>query len=69
MLEPDWLIGQYKREAGIVNEAGILRLECRAKVEHKGSKCSNSSCSAFSLVVGEHEIFTFELRYSHRKAD
>ena len=30
MLEPDWLIGlltgQHKREAGIVNEAGILRL-------------------------------------------
>ena len=73
MLEPDWLIGQYKREAGIVNEAGILRLACRAEVEQKDSKCSNTSavvfCSAFSLVVGEHEIFTFELRYSHRKAD
>ena len=26
MLEPDWLIGQYERGAGIVNEAGILRL-------------------------------------------
>ena len=30
MLEPDWLIGllteQYKIEAGIVNEAGILHL-------------------------------------------
>ena len=45
MLEPDWLIGQYKREAGIVNEAGILRLACRAEVEQKDSKtkCSNSS--------------------------
>ena len=43
MLEPDWLIGQYKREAGIVNEAGILRLVCRAEVEQKDSKCSNSS--------------------------
>ena len=70
MLEPDWLKGQYKREVGIVNEAGILRLACRAEVEQKDSKCSNSIvCSAFSLVVGEHEIFTFELRYSHRKAD
>ena len=27
MLEPDWLIGQYKREAGIVNEAGNLSLD------------------------------------------
>ena len=44
MLEPDWLIGQYKREAGIVNEAGILSLGCRAEVEQqKDSKCSNSS--------------------------
>ena len=66
MLEPDWLIGQYKREAGIVNEAGILPL----LGEQKDSKCSNSSAvRAFSLLVGEHEIFTFELRYSHRKAD
>ena len=31
MLEPDWLIGQYKREVGIVNEAGILCLACRAE--------------------------------------
>ena len=30
-VRPDWLIGQYKREAGIVNEAGILRLACRAE--------------------------------------
>ena len=43
MLEPDWLIGQYKREAGIVNEAGILHLEYRAEVEQKDSKCSDSS--------------------------
>ena len=43
MLEPDWLIGQYKREAGIVNEAGILCLAFRAEVEQKDSKCSNSS--------------------------
>ena len=40
MLEPDWLIGQYKREAGIVNEAGILHLACRAEVEQK---CSDPS--------------------------
>ena len=43
MLEPDWLIGQYKREAGIVNEAGILSLGYRAEVEQKDSKCPNSS--------------------------
>ena len=43
MLEPDWLIGQYKREAGIVNEAGIIRLGCRAEVEQKDSEYSNSS--------------------------
>ena len=65
MLEPDWLIGQYKREAGIVNEAGILRLACRAE----RLQMFQLVCSAFSLLVGEHEIFTFELRYSHRKAD
>ena len=40
MLEPDWLIGQYKREVGIVNEAGILQLACGAEVEQKDSKCS-----------------------------
>ena len=38
MLEPDWLIGQYKREAGIVNEAGILRLGCRAEVEQNPNR-------------------------------
>ena len=33
MLEPDWQIGQCKREAGIVNEAGILSLGCGAEVQ------------------------------------
>ena len=65
MLEPDWLIGQYKREAGIVNEAGILSLGCGAE----GLDMFELVCSAFSLVVGEHEIFTFELKHSHRKVD
>ena len=65
MLEPDWLIGQYKREVGIVNEAGILCLGCRAE----GLQMFQLVRSAFSLLAGEHEIFTFELRYSHRKAD
>ena len=58
MLELDWLIGQYKREAGIVNEAGILRLACRAEeLQMFLLVCASS------LLVGEHEIFTFELRY------
>ena len=51
MLEPDWLIGQYKREAGIVNEAGILRLGCRAEVEQKDKRTPNVptrlQCSQF----------------------
>ena len=64
MLEPNWLIGQYEREAGIVNEAGILRLACRAK----GLQMFQLVCAS-SLLVGEQEIFTFELRYQHRKAD
>ena len=67
MLEPDWLIGQYKREAGIVNEAGILHLGCRAEVEQKDSKYSNSSpvLSVFILITvynfGVPERHTVEL--------
>ena len=57
MLEPDWLIEQYKREEGIVNEAGILCLACRAE----GLQMFQLVCAS-SLLVGEHEIFTFELR-------
>ena len=45
MLEPDWLLGQYKREAGIVNEAGTFAL----LAEQKDSKCSNSSAAVLSV--------------------
>ena len=58
MLEPDWLIEEYKREAEIVNEAGILHLACRAE----GLQMFQLVCAS-RLLVGEHEIFMFELRY------
>ena len=35
MLEPDWLIGQYKREAGIVNEAGTFALVAEQKLSKR----------------------------------
>ena len=47
---------------GTVNEAGILRLACRAE----GLKMFQLVCAS-SLLVGEHEIFTFELRTSTEK--
>ena len=68
MLEPDWLIGQYKREAGIVNEAGTFALVAEQKLSRTTPNVP-TRLQCFQLVVGEHEIFTFELRYSHRKAD
>ena len=68
MLEPDWLIGQYKREAG--NEAGTFTLVAEQKLSRRTpnipTRLQRFQCS---VVVGEHEIFTFELRYSYRKAD